>query len=137
MKRTVRSLIVLVALMGGALRAQNITGTWQGTLKAETNQRIVLKIFNEDQRLKGSMYNSAQGALVMRVTSITVQGRSVKFSILSGSGSFEGNLSADGSSIAGTWTQGTGTFPLVLAHVFKKTPWKIPSPPTAKTPGDK
>ena len=60
MKRMVRCLIVLAALMGGALRAQNITGTWQGTLKAETNQRIVLKIFNEDQRLKGSMYNSAR-----------------------------------------------------------------------------
>ena len=79
MKRMVQCLIVLAALMGGALRAQNITGTWQGTLKAETNQRIVLKIFNEDQRLKGSMYNSAQGALAMRVTSITIHGFSVKF----------------------------------------------------------
>ena len=49
--------LAFAALTGGALRAQDITGTWQGTLKAGRDLRTVLKISKDDERLKATMYS--------------------------------------------------------------------------------
>src|SRR5580658_7172553 len=43
-------------------------------------------------------------------------------------GTYEGKLSGDGNSIAGTWTQGT-QLPLNLARATPETAWSIPEPP--------
>jgi len=126
--------LAFAALTGGALRAQDITGTWQGTLKAGRDLRTVLKISKDDERLKATMYSIDQGAGGMNVTSIALQGSSLKFSILSVNGNFEGKLSADGSSIVGSWTQGAGTIPLVFARATKETAWAMPEPPARLPP---
>jgi uncharacterized protein (TIGR03435 family) len=43
-------------------------------------------------------------------------------------GNYEGKLSGDGNSIAGTWTQGA-QLPLNLARATPETAWAIPEPP--------
>ena len=61
MKRILICLIVLAASTGRALRAQDITGTWQGTLHAGKYLRTVLKISKDDGKLKVVMYRIDQG----------------------------------------------------------------------------
>jgi len=49
-------------------------------------------------------------------------------SIASVDGSFEGNISFDGNTITGTWTQGN-PLPLILTRATPETEWAIPEPP--------
>jgi hypothetical protein len=44
---------------------------------------------------------------------------------------FEGTVSADGNSVAGTFTQGNNPLPMTLARTNPDTAWKIPEPPKA------
>ena len=55
-------IIALAAWSGGALLAQDITGTWQGTLQAGRDLRIVIKVSKGDAGgLKAVMHSIDQG----------------------------------------------------------------------------
>src|ERR1700733_12150356 len=100
MQRLLLSIFALSALPGSALLAQNITGTWQGSLKVNgpngAEPRTVLKISRaDDESLKGVFYSIDQGGVPINVTSITLKGSSVKVSITQMNGAFEGTLSGD------------------------------------------
>jgi uncharacterized protein (TIGR03435 family) len=58
---------------------------------------------------------------------VTKQNSNVRFSIDAMGSTFEGKLSWDGKTIAGTWTQGSTPVPLVLVKVTGDTAWDIPS----------
>jgi uncharacterized protein (TIGR03435 family) len=49
---------------------------------------------------------------------------------------FEGTLSPDETSIAGTFTMGAKPYPLTLARATKETAWEIPPPPQPSKPMD-
>jgi hypothetical protein len=49
-------------------------------------------------------------------------------------GTYEGKLNADGTSIAGTWTQGDRPLPLNLTRATSETAWTIPDPPARLKP---
>ncbi len=130
------SIFALSALPGSALLAQNITGTWQGTLKVSgpngsVDLRTVMKISRADnESLKGVIYTGIdQGAAPINTTSITLKGSAVKVSIAALNGTFEGTLSGDGNSISGKWTQGGPALPLNLVRATDQTAWTIPAPP--------
>src|SRR5579862_6987132 len=96
------------APLNAALLAQNIAGTWQGTLKANgpngpVELRAVMKISRaDDENLKGVFYpNIDQSGVSVNVTSITLKGSSVKISITQMNGTFDGTLSWDGDTISG------------------------------------
>jgi uncharacterized protein (TIGR03435 family) len=128
MKRLMLRVIALTALSGGALFGQNITGNWQGTLKAGAQDlRIVFKITLDDDKLKATLYSIDQKAPGMAASSVTKEGSTVKIAI-AGLGSYEGKLSGDGNTIAGTWTQGA-PLPLNLTRATPETAWTIPEPP--------
>jgi uncharacterized protein (TIGR03435 family) len=130
MKKLTLGIIALAALPGGALQAQNITGTWQGTLKAGPQElRGVLKIALEDDKYKGTLYSIDQGGQPIPTSSFTRDGPVVKFAITAISGTYEGRLSADGNTIAGTWTQFGMPAPLTLVRATPETAWTIPDPP--------
>ncbi len=135
MQRLLLSIFVLSALPGTALLAQNIAGTWQGTLKVNgpngsVDVRTVMKISRADnESLKGVFYSIDQGATPINVTSITLKGSSVKVSITQMNGAFEGTLSGDGKTISGKWTQGGPALPLNLVRATDETAWTIPEPP--------
>ena len=119
-QRLLLSIFALSTLPGSALLAQNITGTWQGTLKVNgpngsVDLRTVMKISRaDDESLKGVFYSIDQGAVPTNVTSVTLKGSVVKISITQMNGTFEGTLSGDGKTISGKWTQGGPAFPLNL-----------------------
>jgi uncharacterized protein (TIGR03435 family) len=128
-------IIALAALSAGTLFAQNITGTWQGTLQAGKELRIVIKISRTDtEALKALMYSIDQSGQGISASAITLQGSAVKMSVPGIGGTYEGKLSADANSITGTWTQGPSPLPLNLKRATSETAWTIPDPPARLKP---
>ncbi len=130
-----RCILALPALLGSALFAQNLTGTWQGTLHAGRDLRTVIKISTTGKdTLQAVMYSIDQGAQGIPAGSVTLQGTTVKMTMPGVGGSYEGKLSADGNSIAGTWTQGPQPLALNLTRATPETAWAIPEPPAPPKP---
>jgi uncharacterized protein (TIGR03435 family) len=128
MKKLTLWAMALAALLGSALQAQNITGNWQGTLQAGPQKvRIVFKIALENDKPKATLYTVDRPSAPI-ATTITWDGSTVKMTIPGLNGSYEGKLSGDGNSIAGTWTQGA-PLALNLARPTPETAWEIPEPP--------
>jgi len=129
MKRGLLYLTAVLALVVPALRAQDITGNWQGALKTpQKDLRTVLVVTKDDGKLKATMYSIDQGAQPIKVSSISLDGSTFKYAVDLIGGTYEGKLSADGTTITGTWSQGT-PIPLVLTKATKTTAWEIPAPP--------
>lgn len=130
-------LLTALAVTSGAAFGQDITGTWQGTLHAgQNNLRTVLKISKDGTMLKGTFYSIDQGGQGIPVSSVSVQGGTVKFTIPAIGGTYEGKLAnTDGTSITGFWSQG-GPNPLALDLTLAndKTAWTIPEPPPPPVP---
>ncbi|HWB84213.1 MAG TPA: TIGR03435 family protein [Bryobacteraceae bacterium] len=135
MKRWMLVLAGLAALSGEALFAQSITGTWQGTLQAGRDLRIVIKISTTPaDALAAVLYSIDQGGQPMPAGSVALQGSTVKITVPGIGGTYEGKLGADGNSIAGTWTQGPKPLPLNLTRATEATAWVIPAPPPRTKP---
>lgn len=128
MKKLMLWMIALGTMSGSALQAQNVTGSWQGTLQAGPQKlRIVFKISLEDDKLKATLYSIDQQAPAMPASTVTKDGSTIKIAI-GGLGSYEGKLSGDGNAILGTWTQGA-PLTLNLVRATPETAWAIPEPP--------
>jgi uncharacterized protein (TIGR03435 family) len=136
MKNLVLSMLLCVGSSATALQAQDIAGTWQGTLQppnAPGALRIVMKITKEADQLKGVLYSIDQGAQPTNAGAITFQGAVLKVAIPAIGGNYEGRMSADGNSIAGSLTQG-GTLPMTFNRATPQTAWAIPEPPPQPKP---
>jgi uncharacterized protein (TIGR03435 family) len=128
-------IIALVTLSAGTSFAQDMTGTWQGTLQAGKELRIVIKISRTDtEALKALMYSIDQSGQGISASAITLQGSAVKMSVPGIGGTYEGKLSADANSITGTWIQGPSPLPLNLKRATSETAWTIPDPPARLKP---
>jgi len=100
MKKLMLGIIALAAWPGGALLAQDLTGTWQGTLSANNRDlRTVIKISKADgNALKAVLYSIDQGGQGL-AGAATLQGQGVKITIPGIGGTYEGKLNTDGKSI--------------------------------------
>jgi uncharacterized protein (TIGR03435 family) len=126
----------LAFLLAAALHAQSIAGVWQGTLPiAATAQgssggsgvRIAVTVDKKpDGSLRGVISSIDRGN-TMPLASTTFSALNVTFA-LNEDVKFRGKLSADGNSIAGTWTQGPQSFPLTLSLATADTLWKREGP---------
>lgn len=135
MKRLFYWITLLAAFAGTAALAQDITGTWQGTLSVGNGLRTVLKIAKADGgALKATFYSIDQGGQPIPVSSMTQEGSTVKFAITAIGGNYEGKLSADGHTITGNWSQGPNPLPLNLSKATPATEWAIPEPPPVVPP---
>ncbi|WP_263350147.1 TIGR03435 family protein [Acidicapsa acidisoli] len=132
MKKLLLSLVATALISPLALLAQDVTGTWQGTLDVGSGKslRIVLKVSKAaDGTLKAVNYSIDQGGQPIPVSTISLQGTAFNFAVSMIGGKYEGKLSADGNSIAGTWSQGPNPLPLNFAKATPATTWTIPEPP--------
>ncbi|MGA2117651.1 MAG: TIGR03435 family protein [Bryobacteraceae bacterium] len=124
--------IAFATMVGSAFQAQNLTGSWQGTLDAGAQKlRIVIKISLEDDKWKATLYSIDQLAPAMPASTVTKDGSTIRIAI-GGLGSYEGKLSGDGNAILGTWTQGP-PLTLNLVRATPETAWTIPDPPRPPT----
>jgi squalene-hopene/tetraprenyl-beta-curcumene cyclase len=115
-------------VLSGALHAQDLAATWQGTFHADgENRRIVLLI------AKGN--DGAWAATTCfieflhdpaKVDSLAVHGSSLQLKVNDGKGVFDGKVAEDGSSIAGVWTWNQKSVPLELRRAGKETAWQTP-----------
>ena len=130
MKRPLLWAVVLVAMFGTGARAQDLSGNWQGTLKAGKDLRVIFTISKGDKDAwTAKMYSIDQGAQPIPVTSVTQHESSIKMSVEMIGGTFEGKLSDDGKTMTGAWTQGPQPLPLMLVRATPETAWEIPAPP--------
>ncbi len=110
---------------------KGIVGDWQGTLHApQKDLRTVVQITQaKPGELKVVLRSIDQGGQPIPASSASFDGGVFKFAIEMIEGNYEGKMSADGKSIAGTWTQGGNPAPLVLERATPETAWAIPAPP--------
>jgi hypothetical protein len=91
-----------------ALQAQDIAGDWHGTL--DTGQgtlRLVLHITKGDGgAYKATLDSVDQGANGIPVSSVTLKGSKLSLTVDAVSGTYEGDVNADATTINGTWSQG-------------------------------
>lgn len=134
MRKLILLFCALLALGGSVLSAQDISGTWQGTLQVGRELRTVVKFSKDDAGAwKGTFYSIDQGGQGFGLSKIAVKDGSVKFSITSIGGEYAGTFNAEAGTITGNWSQGPNPLPLVLTRVKPETAWAIPEPP-AKIP---
>src|SRR5215813_11334801 len=113
-------IMALAALPGGAFQSQNVAGDWQGTLQiGQQKVRIVFKITLENDKLNAVLRTVDQAGPPIAST-ITRDGSTVRIRVPAQNGIFEGKLSGDGNSIAGSFTQGS-PIPLTLARATSET----------------
>ena len=94
-----------------------VLGTWEGALDVKgTMLRLVLTLANGPDGATGKLVSVDQNNFEIPVSRITEEGSRLKLVIAMVSGGFEGDVKSD--EIAGTWTQG----PLSLPLVFKRKP---------------
>ncbi len=137
MTRFPARLVASIVVLGSALLAQDITGTWQGALQIPGGRelRTVVKVSKTDAGgLGATFYSIDQSGQGVPVNPITVQGSVVRMSIPAIGGSYEGKLEADGNSITGTFKQGPGSLALNLKKATPQTAWEIPEPPPPPKP---
>lgn len=96
-------------------KPSDIDGTWMGSLDTGGMKlRVVFHIVNTEDGLTATMDSPDQGMKGLPTTSVTRTGSSLKIEAKSLNGAFEGKISADLSSIDGSWTQNGATLPLDL-----------------------
>lgn len=105
------------AFLTGALAvlAQDIAGDWKGTLSAGGAElRVVVHITKAaDGGFTATFDSVDQGAKGIPVGPVTVADGTMRFASAAINGNYEGKLSADATTVDGTWTQGQ-PIPLVL-----------------------
>ena len=79
-------------------------------------------------KLAADFYNIDQRTPAIPVTSITASGNTLKLTIERINGTYEGQMSADGKTISGTWAQLGNPVALSLARATPETAWTIPEP---------
>jgi hypothetical protein len=122
----------LASLVVTSLYAQDITGDWQGSLNMGSEEtRHILRIAKRgDGMWNAKLFDIDQTqdwGLGIPVSSFTVMGSRLKFTIDQMRITYEGKVSVDGRTIAGTWTQGQPR-PLDFKRPTSETVWRDPSP---------
>lgn len=131
MQRFLILMLGFAVLSGTLLRAQDLSGDWQGTLAVGGGLRTLIKISKaEGGGWKAMLYSIDQTPDGIPATSIALQGADVTFMIDNLHVSYRGRLSADGNSIVGTFTQGQ-PLPLDFRRATKDTAWSLDSSPHA------
>ncbi len=92
-------------------------GTWEGTIiDSGATLHVTLKISNGQAGAEALMVSIDQGNAQIPVTTITQTGTKLTLDVKAVGGGYGGEISKDGSQIAGAWTQVGNSTPLV----FKK-----------------
>ena len=97
---------------------KELEGNWEGSLDVQgTVLRLVLKLTNHPGAATGVMVSVDQGGVEIPITWITQADSQLKFGITMINASYVGDLK-DGQ-LAGTWTQGPGSWPLLFKRPAK------------------
>ncbi len=123
-----------VMLPASALQATapiKLDGTWQGAVRQPDGKdnRWVVKIEKAATGWKGTMWFIDQKSPAIPIDKVDFSGDTLTLNIERAFISYEGKMSPDGNTIAGTRTQGDNKVPLIFARATTETAWAIPEPP--------
>jgi hypothetical protein len=133
-------LAVLVFVLATSLPAQtpvDPSGHWEGTVQVpDMELKIEVDLAkNSKGQLAGTFAQPAQGVKGLPLSTVAVEGRSVRFVIKAGPevSTFSGTLSDDGKSLSGEVTQGGQSLPFSLTRTGDARIAPVPkSPPIGK-----
>lgn len=133
-----KKLIIFITTLftaSATLTAQDISGQWNGILKAPGAQlTIVLNVTKIDNGYTATMDSPDQGVKGISVTTISYEDAVLKFAIPAGSVSYEGTLNKD-QTITGNFTQQGYAMPLNFSREkVVKVMAKRPQNPTKPYP---
>lgn len=136
MRNKVLSAWLSLVIVASAIAAQDLTGDWQGALKAGVQElRVIVHIEKDDsggwKATLASIDQSPDRGATITADSLTLEGQDVKIAVPAMRGNYQGKLSADALTITGNWTQGISR-PLDLRRATPETAWKDPSPHSAQ-----
>lgn len=100
---------------------EGLAGKWRGSIAPMPNIQLRLElelVSGADGKVGGVLISLDQGSPRIPISSLTETEGNVRFETPSVHGSFVGKLNTNGSEIAGDWTQGGRSTPLV----FKRLP---------------
>jgi fermentation-respiration switch protein FrsA (DUF1100 family) len=102
-------------------KEKGVEGVWQGALEiGSTKLRIVFNLSKSaDGSLTGTLDSPDQGATGLKLDTVKVENGKLFVELKMVGGSFTGAVSPDGSEIAGQWSQGGNSLPLVLKKTEK------------------
>lgn len=110
-------------LVGLTARAQSIIGDWNGLLDLGGVQlRLVLHVQETDEGLTATIDSPDQGTTGMPVNEISREDDAFSFALKDIQAAYRGTISADFSTIEGTFTQGGNRLPLVLQRQALEAP---------------
>ncbi|MFY0593367.1 hypothetical protein [Roseivirga sp.] len=117
--KTIMTLILGTFLMVQTSDPAKIAGDWEATLEAPGQSiPIVFHITNTEGKLSATLDVPSQGAMGLKVDTITFKGDKVKMVLNLIPATYEGTLK-DGK-ISGKWTQGPNSVDAVLTKVKKE-----------------
>ena len=125
--RYARWMLFALLFLASAAHAADLTGTWQ----ADGKPQRVLQIQKTAHGYRGDFYNLGDESAVAprydSISTISPSGSGVSFKLDKAEGSFDGALSSDGQTIAGTWKllYGPPSQPLTFKRAAKKDEWVI------------
>jgi uncharacterized protein (TIGR03435 family) len=127
--------LIVFAVCGGVLHAQDIAGTWQGTLQVPNGPglRLVLQITKPDDKSLKAVFHSIDQGARLDAGAVSFQSSVLKVALPAIGGNYEGRMTGDGNAISGTFTQG-GSLPLTFNRATPQTAWAIPEPPPPPKP---
>ena len=96
--------------------AQNIAGTWQGTLNVQGNQIPLVFHIKKDSTDKwiAAFDSPGQHAFNLPCSEVIIKYDSIILMMAVINGKYAGQLNTDKSQITGTWFQGAGSLPLTV-----------------------
>jgi hypothetical protein len=117
-------LAVLLLVTASSLRAQTAadpSGHWEGTIQMQPNMEVKIEIDlakNSKGDLAGTFGQPAQQVKGIPLSTVAAEGRSVRFAVKTGpeAATFQGLLSADGTSISGDAAQAGYSVPFTLTR---------------------
>lgn len=114
-----------------AATPSRVDGIWLGTLQAGgTSLRIQLHLKSD---AAGNEYASLdsldQGSMGIGCSKVSFSGDDLSFEVPAVNGHYAGKLSADGNTLAGTWSQSGNSLPLTLTRQSGETAAKAIAPP--------
>ena len=123
-----------IALSAATIQAAapvQLDGTWQGAVRQADGKdnRWVVKIEKAGNGWKGTMWFIDQRSPAIAIDKVAINDGTVTLNIERVFMTYEGKMSPDGNTIAGTRTQGDNKAPLVFVRATPETAWGIPEPP--------
>lgn len=137
------ALLLIVSIPSGEVVAGDtprgtaaLAGDWEGTLDAGTAElRLVVHLVaSEDGSLSATLDSPDQGAAGLPVQEATFAEGTLILVMPAFGARYEGTLDASGTKLDGTWSQGPGSFPLVLTRSDEAA--AIPTPIPTVGPSD-